>query len=160
MGGWRDNALHFKWLTTIFAHRNRLHNVCYSCQMIFCVRVLSGGTGWWQYVLRLTRSSRVLLEKLTGPPLIKKFPSFYGTGRPIAFTSSIHFSMSYATVIRSMPPSHFIKNHFNIIHLRLGHPSGVSPCGLLTESMYAPVLWPIHVEHAYPIYFLSIWSLE
>jgi hypothetical protein len=43
----------------------------------------------------LTQWSRVLLEKLTGLQLVKKFPAFYGTGRFVtAFTSARHLSLS------------------------------------------------------------------
>jgi hypothetical protein len=42
----------------------------------------------------LTPWSRVLLEKLTGSQLVKKFPAFYGTRRLItAFTSAHHLSI-------------------------------------------------------------------
>ena len=43
----------------------------------------------------LTPWSRVLLEKLTGLQLVKKFPAFYGTRRFItAFTSAHPLSLS------------------------------------------------------------------
>jgi hypothetical protein len=43
----------------------------------------------------LTPWSRVLLEKLTGLQLVKKFPAFYGTRRFItALTSARHLSLS------------------------------------------------------------------
>jgi len=43
----------------------------------------------------LTPWSRVLLEKLIGLQLVKKFPAFYGTRRfIIAFKSSRHLSLS------------------------------------------------------------------
>jgi hypothetical protein len=46
-------------------------------------------------VYLLTPWSRVLLEKLTGLPLVKKFSAFYGTRRFItAFTSARHMSLS------------------------------------------------------------------
>jgi len=42
----------------------------------------------------LTPWSRVLVEKLTGLLLVKKFPAFYGTRRFItAFTSARHLSL-------------------------------------------------------------------
>jgi hypothetical protein len=45
----------------------------------------------------LTPWSRVLLEKLTGFQLVKKFPKFYGTQRFItAFASAHHLSLSLA----------------------------------------------------------------
>ena len=53
----------------------------------------------------LTPCSRVLLEKLTGFQLINKFPTFYGTRRFItAFTSARHLSLSWASLIQSIPP--------------------------------------------------------
>jgi len=43
----------------------------------------------------LTPWSRVLLEKLNGFQLVKKFPAFYGTQRFItAVTSALHLSLS------------------------------------------------------------------
>jgi hypothetical protein len=43
----------------------------------------------------LTPLSRILLEKLTGFQLVRKFPAFYGTRRFItAFTSVLHLSLS------------------------------------------------------------------
>jgi len=43
----------------------------------------------------LTPWSRVLLEKLTGSQLVRKFPTFYGNRRFItAFTSAHHLSLS------------------------------------------------------------------
>ena len=60
--------------------------------------------------------NRVLLEKLTGFLLVKKFPSFYGTRRFItAFTSACHLSLPRASSIQSIPPSHFLHIHLNII---------------------------------------------
>jgi len=53
----------------------------------------------------LTPWSRVLLEKLNGPQLVKKFPTFYGTRRFItAFVSAHHLFLSWASSIQSMPP--------------------------------------------------------
>ena len=53
----------------------------------------------------LTPRSRVLLEKLTGLQLVKKFPAFCGTRRFIAvFTSDRHLFLSWAR--RSSPYLH------------------------------------------------------
>ena len=53
----------------------------------------------------LTPRSIVLLEKLTGSQLVKKFPAFYGTRRIIAaVTSARHLSLSRASSIQSIPP--------------------------------------------------------
>ena len=53
----------------------------------------------------LTPRSRVLLEKLTGFQLVKKFPPFYGTRRFITtFTSAHHLSLSWASSIQSTLP--------------------------------------------------------
>ena len=53
---------------------------------------------------------------LIGFQLVKKFPAFYGTRRFItALSSARHLSLSWASSIQSMPPSHFLKIHLNII---------------------------------------------
>ena len=53
----------------------------------------------------LTPWCRVLLEKLTGLQLVKKFPAFYGTRRFItALTSVHHLSLSWASPIQSTYP--------------------------------------------------------
>ena len=60
--------------------------------------------------------SGVLAEKLTGPDVVKKFPTFYGTRRFItALITARHLSISWARSIQYIPPSHFSKIHFNII---------------------------------------------
>ena len=49
----------------------------------------------------LTPWCRVLLEKLTGLQLVKKFPAFHGTRRFItALTSDRHLSLSWASPIQ------------------------------------------------------------
>jgi hypothetical protein len=51
----------------------------------------------------LTVYSRVLLQKLTGSQLVKKFPAFYWTRRFItAFTSARHLSLSWASSVQSL----------------------------------------------------------
>ena len=60
--------------------------------------------------------SRVLPEKLTGPQLVKKLPSFYGTRMFITpFTRAHQLSRSWTRSIHSIPPSLFLKTHFNIM---------------------------------------------
>ena len=57
--------------------------------------------------------STVLLKKQTGSQLVKKFPTFYGTRRFItAFTGACHLSQLDPV---HTSPSHFLKNHLNII---------------------------------------------
>ena len=58
--------------------------------------------------------NRVLSEKLTGAQLVK-FPAFHGTRMFItAFTRTHNLSLSWGTLIQFVPPSHFLKIHFNI----------------------------------------------
>jgi hypothetical protein len=60
--------------------------------------------------------SRVLLEKLKGSQLFKKFRTCYEAQRFLtAFTRPRHMSLSWATPIQSLTPSHFLKIHLNIV---------------------------------------------
>jgi len=53
----------------------------------------------------LTPWCRVLLEKLTGLQLVKKFPAFYGTRRFITALTSVRLlSLSWASPIQSIYP--------------------------------------------------------
>ena len=78
----------------------------------------------------LTPRSRVLLEKLTCSQLVKKFPAVYGTrGFITAFTSARHLSLSWASLIKSMPPLSTSWRSILILssHPPLGLPSGLFP---------------------------------
>jgi hypothetical protein len=86
--------------------------------------------GWWCYLLTYLRTYscyRVLLEKLTGLQLVKKFPAFYGTRRySTALTSVHHLSLPCASSIQSIPPHPTSWRSILIIlssHLLLGLPS-------------------------------------
>ena len=78
----------------------------------------------------LTPWCRVLLEKLTGLQLVKKFPAFHGTRRFItALTSVRHLSLSWARPIQSIYPHPTSWRSILILstHLHLGLPSGFPP---------------------------------
>ena len=109
----------------------------------------------------LTPWCRVLLEKLTGSQLVKKYPALYGTRRFItALTSAHHLSLSWASSIESMPPNFTCWVSILILsHLRLGLPSYLFPSGFPTKTVYTPLLSPLML-HAPPISFFSIWSPE
>ena len=77
----------------------------------------------------LTPWYRVLLEKLTGLQLVKKFTSFYGTRRFITTLTSVrHLFLSWASPIQSPYPHPTSWRSILILstHLRLGLPSGFS----------------------------------
>ena len=94
----------------------------------------------------LTPWCRVLLEKLTGLQLVKKFPAFYGTRKFItALTSVRHLSLSWASPIQSLY-THPTSWRFILIlsaHLRLGLPSGLLLSFSPTKALYTPLSSPI-----------------
>jgi len=88
--------------------------------------------------LLLTPWSRVLLEKLTSSHLLKKFPAFYGTRRFVTtFTSVHHLSLSWASLIQSIPP------HRNIVkYLKINqHQSSSESCSRMKYEYGAIVEW-------------------
>ena len=92
----------------------------------------------------LTPWCRVLLEKLTGLQLVKKFPAFCGTRRFItALTSVRQMSLSWASPIQSTYPHSTSWRSILILstHLRLCLPSGVFPSGFPTKTLYAFLLY-------------------
>jgi hypothetical protein len=64
------------------------------------LKQITGATKSTPIITVLTAWSRVLLEKLTGFQVVKKFPAFYGTRR-------------FITAITSAPPSVSILSHLD-----------------------------------------------
>ena len=94
----------------------------------------------------LTPWCRVLLQKLTGLQIVKKFPAFHGTRRFInALTSVRHMSLSWASPIQSIFPHPTSWRSILILstHLCLGLPSGLLPSGFPTKTLYTPLFSPI-----------------
>ena len=94
----------------------------------------------------LTPWCRVLLEKLTGLQLVKKFPAFHGTRRFITANTSVrHLSLSWASPIQSIYPHPTSWKSIQILstHLRLGFPSGLLPSSFPTKTLYTPLSSPI-----------------
>ena len=104
----------------------------------------SGGT----YYL-LTLWCRVLLEKLTGLQLVKKFHAFHGTRRLItALTSVHHLSLSWTSPIQSIYPHPTSWRSILILstHLSLGLRSGLLPSSFPNQdSIHPPLL--THTRH-------------
>ena len=107
----------------------------------------------------LTPWCRVLLEKLTGLQLVKKFPTFHGTRRFItALTSFRHLSLSWASPIQSIYPHSTSWRSILILstHLRLGLPSGLLPSGFRSKTLYTPLSSPIRTTCVYITYFVYV----
>ena len=120
-----------------------------------CMALLGDGTlcylltPWW----------RVLLEKLTGLQLVKKFPTFHGTRRFIAALTSVrHLSLSWASPIQSIYPNPNSWKSILILstYLRPGLPSGLLSSGFPTKTLYTPSPHP-YAPHAQPIVEVNYW---
>ena len=83
------------------------------CRKTYCLSSV-----WYLLVCldRRTALSRVFLEKLTGPHLVKKFPPFYGTWKFITLFTRPP-TCPYLDPDQFIPCSlvHFLNVHFNII---------------------------------------------
>ena len=104
------------------------------------------GTESYLLTYLLTPWCRVLLEKLSGLQLVKKFPAFHGTRRFItALTSVRHLSLSWASPIQSIYPHPTSWRSILILstHLRLGLPGGLLSFGFPTKTLYTPISSPI-----------------
>ena len=93
-------------------------------------------TPWWS----------VLLKKLNGLQLVKKFSLFHGTRRFItALTGVRQLSLSWASPIQSIYPHPTSWRSILTLstHLRLGLPSGLFPSGTPPRPYTAPISSPI-----------------
>ena len=92
-------------------------------------------------MVELTRS-RVLLQKLTGPELVKKFRAFYGTRRFItAFTTVGYMFPSQAISPKSKLPIRFMRINLNTIPPSTPSSSKwLYPSGFPTKSLHATFL--------------------
>ena len=71
----------------------------------------------------LTPWCRVLLGKLTGLQLVKKFPAFHGTRRFITALTSVHQRPPPVSILGQPNPVHIPTFHFLEIHPNIIHPS-------------------------------------
>ena len=96
----------------------------------------------------LTPWCRVLLEKLNGLQIVKRFSAFHGTQRFItALTSVHHLSLSWACPIQSIHPHPTSWRSILILptYLRLGLSSGLFLSGFPTKTLYTPLSLPRHL---------------
>ena len=108
----------------------------------------------------LTLWCRVILEKLTGLQLVKKFPTFHGNRRFITTLTSVRqLSLSWTSLNQSIYPHSTSCRSILILstHQRLGLPIGLLPFGFHTKTLCTPSPHP-HAPHAKPISFFSILS--
>ena len=108
----------------------------------------------------LTPWCRVLLEKLTGLELVKKFPAFHRTRRFItALTSVRHLSLSWASPTQSIysHPTSWRSILILSTHLRLRLPCGLLPSVFPTKNLYTPSPHS-YAPHVQSISFFSILS--
>jgi len=108
----------------------------------------------------LTPWCRILLEKLTGLQLVKKFPTFHGTRKFIAALTSVHqISPSRASPLQSIYslPTSWRPILILFTHLCLGLPSGLLPFGFPPRPYTPPSPQP-YAPHERSISFFSILS--
>jgi hypothetical protein len=115
----------------------------YSSTMDLCDLPVDRRSVW-----EATPWSRVLLEKLIVPQLVKKFSSYGIRSLISGFTEARHLPLSWARIIHSTAykPS-FLKTPFNIRQSGTVLPSGLCTSGFPCDTLYASPLPPC-VPHA------------
>jgi hypothetical protein len=86
-----------------------------------------------------------LLEQSPVVQLLKNFPTFYGNRRFITvFTRALHWSLSWANSVQSIPPHPISLRSILILftHLHVGLSNGLVPSGFPTKILYASVFFP------------------
>ena len=92
----------------------------------------------------LTPWCTVLLRKLTGSQLVKKFPAFYGT--PYVHYR-FHKCPPPVPILNQLDPVHTCRSILILFsHLRLGLPSCLVPSRFPTKTLYTPLLSPIRAN--------------
>ena len=123
-------ALKFSWLLTLLSAKKirKLKWTIPSCnEGLIILAWAAGPITNHLLTYSVTPCCRVLLEKLTGLQLVKKFPAFHGTRKFFtALTSVHHLSLSWASPIQSIYPHPTSWRSILILstHLRLGLPNG------------------------------------
>jgi len=131
------------WLMSLKTNRLNMHEIILDTTELYAIL-------WINTHYLLTPRCRVLLEKLTGLQLVKKFPTFHGTRRFItALTSVHHLSLSWASPIQSIYPHPTSWRSTLILstHLHLCLPSGLFPSGFPTKTLYTPLLTHTRQTH-------------
>ena len=109
----------------------------------------------------LTPWCTVVLEKLTGLQLVKKFPAFHGTRKFITAHKNIrHLSLSWASPIQSIYPHPTSWRSILVLstHLRLCLPSGLLPSGFPIKTLYTTLSSPIRATcpaHLILLHFIT-----
>jgi len=91
----------------------------------------------------LTPWCRVLLEKVTGLQLVKKFPAFHGIRKFITALTSVHqLSLSWTSPIQSIytHPTSWRSVLILSTHLRLCLPICLFSSGFPTKTLFTPLL--------------------
>jgi hypothetical protein len=101
------------------------------------------------HVNQITQSCKRIPEKLSGPQVLKKFLTFYGTRKLITYSQQ-PATCPNPEPDRSSPYPHPRSLRFSLLlsyHLRLGLPRGLHPLGFPTKTLYAHLLSPIRATY-------------
>ena len=111
-------------------------------------------------VVLLTAWCWVLLEKLTGLQIVKKFPTFHGTPKVHYRTYKRPPPVSILGQPNPVhiPTSHLLEIHPNIIHPSTPMPPQWSPSPRFPSKTLTPPSPHPYAPHAQPISFFSILS--
>ena len=160
-----QNKNRLKFQVNVWSHKKREQNYDVILCVAFHLYLNSLFSLLIYYLLTylLTPWCRVLLEKLTGLQLVKKFPVFHGTRRFITTRTSVRqLSLSWANPIQSIYPHSTSWRSILILstHLRLGLLSGLLLSGFPSKTLYTLIFSPIRATCSAHLILLIYYVLK
>jgi hypothetical protein len=145
MSLWRvEGQLYFFLFCFSVQGKKRNTSLGYKVRPSVCLRQCRISRPWGSYI---TPCTRVLLQTVRVPQLVKKVPAFHGDRKLASPQEPAIFPNPEPDQSSLRYPSYFLKINFNIIsHRSQGLTNGLFRSGFPTKPLYVPLHPPSHLS--------------